>query len=573
MLSKIGRWTAGRLQGSQGVQKYDGFMARNPWAKAGLDIAGGIALGAATGGIGSALVAKGGTAAKFGKGIATAGKWAGRMGVMPGGSGYNPGAGGAGARGGISQLDQLNRTGMMELNDMRDAYKNMPNTSIANDPLDGMSFDAPGNDLIGRATDARWMEDAEFNSAIQNDALTDYRNARFDDRIANDAAANMGDRFSTMYNPGIDGTDAMGDMQSAYSGMMAAGGQNAAAGVANADLSRLDDFNADASFERYATGANNRFMSSLQSGLNSLRDNAAGGNRLNTGFFDLDSGKLGRDLRQDFSNDISAAALQTNQQNLAARTSAAGFRTDMANNNASLATQASIANQRNRLDSLVAANNAATRRAELQREDRNFKANRFDRQTNDQMSLAELQRSDRTFRAGRFDEDNRRLLNVADRQRDDRKFTYGVGQDRLTRADERTRNDRSTFLDAAATRQRGWQASNDARFRAADMRRGDRAFNEGMYQDRRNSYLDMLSGMTDRAQGVQNARDQRRANSQQSWLNLAGTAAGIGANMWMNRRGGSGGTGVGGSAAGSMMGDSMQDWVRNQKPVLTVGGR
>lgn len=558
MLSKIGRWTAGRLQGSQGVQKYDAFMGRNPWARAGLDLAGGVALSAATGGIGGALAAKGGAAAKLGKGLATAGKWAGRAGMLPGGMGGSGGAGGAGA----SQLDQLNAQGMSELSALRGGYQNFQ----YNDPMTGIDYNVPGGDLIDRATGTGWMQDNGFDSTIENDALGDYRNAQFDDTIANDAAAGMGERFGTMYNPGIDGLDAMGDMQSAYSGMMAAGGQNAAAGVANADLSRLDGFNADASFERYATGANNRFMSSLQSGLNSLRDNAAGGNRLNTGFFDLDSGKLGRDLRQDFSNDISAAALQTNQQNLAARTSAAGFRTDMANTNASLATQASIANQRNRLDALTAANNAATRRAELQRDDRNFKADRFDRQTDDQMSLAELQRKDRGFRAERFDAAGERQLNVADRQRDDRKFTYGVGQDRLDRADNRTVKDRSTYLDAATAKRQNWQAGTDARMKGSDMM-------DERFRDRRNSYLDMLSGMTDRAQGVQNARDQRRANSQQSWLNLAGTAAGIGANMWMNRRGGSGGTGVGGAAAGSMMGDSMQDWVRKQKPVLTVGGR
>jgi len=305
--------------------------------------------------------------------------------------------------------------------------------------------------------------------------------------------------------------------------------------AAQADLSPLEGFDADASFERYATGANNRFMSSLQSGLDSLRNNAAGGNRLNTGFFDLDSGKLGRDLRQDFSNDMSQAALQTNQQNLSAKTSLAGYRTQLGTATAGNMTQASVANANNRLAALEAASRTADRRAVLQRDDRNFKADRFDTQTKNLFDLGKVQRDDRQFRADRFDENGKRLLNVADRQRDDRKFSYGVGQDRLDRADKRTTNDRSTFLDAATTKQRGWQMGMDARMRGSEMM-------DERFRDRRNSYLDMLSGMTDRAQGVQNAREQRNANRTNSWMQLGGQVAGMAGNYFMNRRGSGGGT-------------------------------
>lgn len=567
MLSKIGRWTAGRLQGSQGVQKYDGFMARNPWARAGLDVAGGLALGAVTGGLGGVLASKGGVVGALGKGVAGAGRFAGRTGMLSGAAGL------AGARGGASgpsQLDQLNERGMNELSGLRDQYRNYNPA----DPMDGMSYDDPSSAMIDRAASSQWASNSRFDPTIRNDALDGYRNATFDNSIANDPAAGFNQRFANAFNPALDGPDAMEDMGTAYRGMMMVGGPGSGAdvsgfaapgvqaGQANVDLSALDNFDADAAFERYATGANNRFMSSLQSGLDNLRNSAAGGNRLNTGFFDLDSGKLGRDLRQDAANDISAAALQTNQQNLAARQAAAGFRTNMATTNAQLSTEASVANARNavdsgrlrldgerlrldggrlRLDALESASRNAQNRATMQRDDRNFRADRFDVQTRNLQDLAELRRKDRQFNADRFDADRDRDLNVADRQRQDRRFNFDAGQAFLDREDARTTNNRATWLNAASQQRAGWQAGNDMRMRASDMV-------EDRRRDRRNSYLDMLSGMTDRAQGVQNARDQRRANSQQSWLNLAGTAAGIGANMWMNRRGGS-------------------------KPVLTVGGR
>lgn len=49
MLKKIGRWVAGRTQGSKGVEKYDDFMRRNPWAGIGLDVAGAVGGGLAGG--------------------------------------------------------------------------------------------------------------------------------------------------------------------------------------------------------------------------------------------------------------------------------------------------------------------------------------------------------------------------------------------------------------------------------------------------------------------------------------------------------------------------------------------
>lgn len=54
MLKKIGRWAAGRIQGSKGVRKYDDFMQRNPWVGVGLDVAGAVGTGMA----GKALLGK-----------------------------------------------------------------------------------------------------------------------------------------------------------------------------------------------------------------------------------------------------------------------------------------------------------------------------------------------------------------------------------------------------------------------------------------------------------------------------------------------------------------------------------
>lgn len=522
MFSKIGRWAAGRMQGGKGVQKYDGFMQRNPWASTALDVGGGLALGAMTGGVGGMV------GGKLGMGIAKAGSMASKMGIRPGGA-YTPG-GGAGGAGG-SQLDQLNASGMSELNDLRGAYKGNTYT----DPMDGMEYDAPGGDLIDKAANSQWDKDPGFDATITDDALGDYRNAKFDGAIANDQAAGFGDRFKEMYNPALNGPDATGDMQSAYSAMMglANSGGGASAGSANVDTSSLDSFDADASFQRYAGGANNRFMSSLQTGLDGLRDGAAGGNRLNTGFFDLDSGKLGRDLRQDFSNDIASKALETSNQNLAARNYSVGARKDVSIANAGNSTQASIANARNRLDALTQANSSAESRAKFQRDDRNFAADRYDMQTKNQFANADLQRGDRDFRAGRFDKDTGRTLDVANLQRDDRKFSYGVQQDGLNRSDKRVAGDRSNFLDAASAKQKAWQASGDMRMRGSELL-------DERFRDRRNSYLDMLSATTDRAQGVQNARDTRSSQSKAGWMNLAGQAIGVGASLYAGRR--SGGT-------------------------------
>jgi hypothetical protein len=74
MLQKIGRWGAARLQGTQGKEKYDDWMQRNPWASTALKV-GDVALAAyaapkAIGGLKGLLSGKG--AAVAGKGATAA---------------------------------------------------------------------------------------------------------------------------------------------------------------------------------------------------------------------------------------------------------------------------------------------------------------------------------------------------------------------------------------------------------------------------------------------------------------------------------------------------------------------
>lgn len=64
MLKKIGRWTAARLQGSKGKEKYDDWMRRNPWASTALTIGdvalAGYAAPKLIGGLKGMLTAQGG---------------------------------------------------------------------------------------------------------------------------------------------------------------------------------------------------------------------------------------------------------------------------------------------------------------------------------------------------------------------------------------------------------------------------------------------------------------------------------------------------------------------------------
>lgn len=69
-------------------------------------------------------------------------------------------------------------------------------------------------------------------------------------------------------------------------------------------------FDPRAAFKEYATGANEDFRRTLGTELRGLRDSAAPG-RMDTGFYDVDRGEIGKDLASRFSADLNRRALDT----------------------------------------------------------------------------------------------------------------------------------------------------------------------------------------------------------------------------------------------------------------------
>jgi hypothetical protein len=559
---KIGRWGAGRLQGSKGVQKYDGWMERNPWAESALGIADGLAVGAATGGIGGALAGKAGMAGAAGRALRSG---TGRAIAQTAASAFGPRSGGW--QGQVSGADGPNDMAgdeMSTLNRLRGEWGNDPNGAITDDPLNGVDYQGPD---VG-VTDRAWAENGRFDGSIPNDALDQYRNRRFTHNLDDPSGRLSLDSFT----PGVNGADYLDAAGNAVRGSMAkGGGYNIGASTVTADdlfadQSELEGFNADASFEKYMTGANNRFMTTLQNAFKTQKEDAAGGNRLNAGFFDLDRGKLGQTLRQDFSNDVANAALATNAQNLTRAQTLAGNRVNentalrdarvrAGTANQSAALEAAIQSGRLNLESEQGNVRNLLAMADMQRGDRQFTADRFDKSQDTIKYLSELRRGDRDFEADRFDEEGGRLLNTAQVQRGDRDFRYGTEQDWMNREDRRRTEDSAnarTDRDAAQNR---WQAQTDARFRGAGMRRDDRNFTEDRYRDRRNTYMDWLSGGLDRRQASANAAAQRAADAgarrqenNMGWAKVGVDLLSRGVDAWKNRRPAlGGGTPAGGS--------------------------
>jgi hypothetical protein len=64
-----------------------------------------------------------------------------------------------------------------------------------------------------------------------------------------------------------------------------------------------------AAFSQYATGAQNNFLTALQTQMGQLTDNAAAHNRLKTGFLTQDQGNLGKAVASSFDNDMLTHAL------------------------------------------------------------------------------------------------------------------------------------------------------------------------------------------------------------------------------------------------------------------------
>lgn len=112
---------------------------------------------------------------------------------------------------------------------------------------------------------------------------------------------------------GIDEFDTEGwtgeDAFKKYMGMLKS------SGAGWTDIS-VDPFNADAAFNKYLEGAQMKEREVMKTEMDRLSQNAAGRGRLNTGFFDLDRGELGRQISTDYRSDAMMKALDTNRQQL-----------------------------------------------------------------------------------------------------------------------------------------------------------------------------------------------------------------------------------------------------------------
>ncbi|MFN7341573.1 MAG: hypothetical protein ACK5VI_10900 [Opitutia bacterium] len=572
MFSKIGRWAAGRVQGSQGVQKYDNWMQRNPWASTALDVGGGLALAAATGGVGGAMAAKGGTIGKVGSALVKGSKVASRMGVMPGG-GYTPGGGGSSGSAGGGEMGDLARRRQAAL-DRLEQQSNQGPPALANDPAAGIQYTPPtagprNTDLFDRATAM-----SRPSGAIQNDAMTEMRGrGQFSYRDRPMAQMN-GDPLQEIRNfRGRAGDIAERFAMGGYAGVN--GGSLPTVGAerissrdvkAMEERARVDElmaFDPTASFERYMTGANSRMMDTLKQSNERLTNSAAGGGRLNTGFFDLDAGELGRQVRQDFSNDLSARALDTNQQKLNAITSGSQIRASDLNSLRDQYLQGEMSNQRSSLDA-AKANQSASLEAALANQkaslaDMDFRASALRELSGaDDLRLKAMNdargymmddrdftnknyENDRNFGRDTFNDYNDRLQTIGNTQRDDRDF-----------ANKNFDTDRNWLLDADKMRQgnyendrdfgmKRWQSEADMRFKGGDLARQDRDWETGYRNDSTERYLDFLSGTSDRAQGAENARlaasAQRTASRNQMFGQLGGQAMAFGLDYLRNRRG------------------------------------
>jgi len=74
-------------------------------------------------------------------------------------------------------------------------------------------------------------------------------------------------------------------------------------------MTRAQNFDASKAVNQYAQGAWGSISSALGQQLNTLKSQAAGAGRLDTGYFDVDQGRLVRSALDDFSNRVSQQAV------------------------------------------------------------------------------------------------------------------------------------------------------------------------------------------------------------------------------------------------------------------------
>lgn len=578
MFSKGGRWLAGRIQGSKGVKKYDSFMERNPLARTALDIGGGLALG---GGLG--LLAKGvGSAGMIGKGVGALSRSGTAKGMLAGAlAGRASGGGGGGPAGGGSDLDGQHRTAMDRL---RKDFENPRATPLGNDPSQGVQYDAPESKQFSSTHRQNAANMRRQTGPIANDAMEEARGkGQFQsaDRVpmnrANDPweeirnfrgeSDDMAKQFAENGVPGGGGGGSGGGRGSSNFTPQEITASSMNAMKERADVSELMSFDPSKSFEQYMTGAQSRMADTLDKGNRNLTNSAAGGNRLNTGFFDLDAGELGRQVRQDFSNDLADKALETNQQKLSAITSGSNIRAgdldslrgqdlDAQRGNQNASMDAQINNARNResafesnsrwenagadrdanfrMDALGFMDRADNRRLQSRNDARNLMDGDEDRY-NDSFN------EDREFDRESFNDHTGLLERVGGRQREDRDRDdnlFESDRDWETDMGDRDREDYESDRDFDMDR---WGQQNDNRFRGGDVARGDREYEDDFRTGQQDRYLDFLSGGMDRETGRENARNQanatRGAGRNQMIGDIVGAGIGFAADRYSNRGG------------------------------------
>lgn len=241
-------------------------------------------------------------------------------------------------------------------------------------------------------------------------------------------------------------------------------------------------------FDRYTTGARGAFTSALQQEIDRLGQTAAGGNRLNSGFFDEDTGMLSRQLYGDYQNQANMAALdilglQASDTN--SRRTAATSRGSLALDAANLASRAG----QSAADAAIERANIAQRNRSAQRDayetDRTFSRGNYEtdrtfnedqwrdrRDTarnwweNDRDTGRDNFESDRTFGRNNYESDRDF---TEDRYRNTRNYRTGLLGDAIDRATERSqsaadryRNDRNDYFDFFTGQQDRTIAKNEA---------------------------------------------------------------------------------------------------------------
>lgn len=486
----------------------------------------GAVAGLAGAGLGFALGGPAGAAAGYGIGSSVGG--GNRAGAAPG------------TAGNTAEMEDLRRRRAAGLDSLERDAQHPYQAPLENDPMTGVQYDAPTSrprdtSLFDKATNM-----TRPDGTIQNDAIDELRGMgqfQYRDR----GPANMfNDNLEAI--KGFQGEAGSLAKQFALNGAGSGGSVGARSVGAMTERANVDElmkFDPSASFEKYVTGAQGAFDETLKTANDRLTDTAAGGNRLKTGFFDLDRGELGRQLSADARNAMQMKALETNQQKLDAITSGTGIR---ANDLNSLREQYLAAETGNADRALRADTGNADRDSDFRLKSLGLLSD------NDALRLKAMT-TGRDFMVQDRDREDKIFNDDRESARTDfERWQDTLGKVGATQRADRSRNDdifesdRDFNLDADTRRQgyynddedrrlAAWQAGNDTRFRGGAVARGDREFTQGVHDNATNRYLDFLSGSSDRAQGAANAAATTAANRANSRNDLWGTILGTGGGL------------------------------------------